>query len=396
MLVLLLAWLAAPTFQRWADATISVPLDRVRVATVIRGDLVRDVSVQGRVVAAISPTLYSTASGTITLNADAGERVIEGQVLAIVDSPELANQLQQAESSLEQRQVELERQRIESRQLALEKRKAADLAKVALVAADREKRRADQAHELGVISVIDFEKAQDELQNAQVAHRHAVADADLFDERLTFELRASELELKRQDLRVQNMQRQVDDLAIKSPVSGIVGDLLVDQKAAVSINTPIMAVVDLSRFEIDAQIPESYADDLAVGMQVEILLGGGKFSGVLVAVSPEIVNNQVNGRIRFSGNAPTNLRQNQRLTTRILLAEHSNVLLVQRGQFLDTGAGRVAYVVNEDGLAERRSIEVGARSLGAVQIIAGLDQGDTIVISNLDPFRSADTVLLTD
>jgi HlyD family secretion protein len=394
--VALLAWLAAPTFQRWADATISVPLARVRVATVIRGDLVRDVSVQGRVVAAVSPTLYSTASGTITLNADAGERVIEGQVLAIVDSPELANQLQQAESSLEQRQVELERQRIESRQQALEKRKAADLANVALVAADREKRRADQAYELGVISVIDFEKAQDDLQNAQVAHRHAVADADLFDERLAFELRASELELKRQDLLVQNMQRRVDDLAIRSPVSGIVGDLLVDQKAAVSNDTPIMAVVDLSRFEIDAQIPESYADDLAVGMQVEILLGGGKYSGVLVAVSPEIVNNQVNGRIRFSGNAPTNLRQNQRLTTRILLAEHSNVLLVQRGQFLDTGAGRVAYVVNEEGLAERRAIEVGARSLGAVQIVAGLDQGDTIVISNLEPFRSADTVLLTD
>ena len=351
---------------------------------------------QGRVVAAVSPTLYSTAPGTITLNTNAGERVIAGQVLAIVHSPELTNLLQQAESALEQRQVELERQRIEARQLALEKRKAADLANVALVAADREKRRADEAYELGVISIIDYEKAQDDLQNAQVSHRHAVADADLFDERLAFELRASELELKRQDLLVQNMQRQVDDLAIKSPVSGIVGDLLVDQKAAVSTETPVMAVVDLSRFEIDVQIPESYADDLAVGMQAEILIGGGRFSGELVAVSPEIVNNQVKGRIRFSGSAPTNLRQNQRLTTRILLAEYNDVLLVQRGQFLDTGAGRVAYVLNESGLAERRSIEVGARSLGAVQIVAGLDPGDTIVISNLDPFRSADAVLLTD
>jgi HlyD family secretion protein len=396
VLVLLLAWLVAPAFQRWASATISFPLDRVRVATVIRGDLVRDVSVQGKVVAAVSPTLYSTAPGTITLNANAGERVIAGQVLAIVHSPELTNQLQQAESSLEQRQVELERQRIESRQLALEKRKAADLANVALVAADREKRRADQAYELGVISVIDFEKAQDDLQNAQVAHRHAVADAGLFDERLAFELRASELELNRQGLLVQNMQRKVDDLAIKSPVSGIVGDLLVDQKSAVSADTPVLAVVDLSRFEIDVQIPESYADDLAVGMQAEILIGAGRYSGELVAVSPEIVKNLVKGRVRFTGNAPTNLRQNQRLTTRILLAEYTDVLLVQRGQFLDTGAGRVAYVLNGDGLAKRRSIEVGARSLGSVEIVAGLDPGDTIVISNLDPFRSADTVLLTD
>ena len=396
MVVLLLAWLAAPIFQRWANATISVPFERVRVATVTRGDLIRDVSVQGRVVAAISPTLYSTAPGTITLNADAGERVVEGQVLAIVDSPDLTNQLEQAESSFEQRQVELDRQRIESRQFALEKRKSADLAEVALVAAVREKRRADQAYELGVISVIDYEKAQDDLKNAQVSHEHAVADANLFDERLAFELRASELELRRQGLLVKNLQRQVDNLAIRSPVNGIVGDLLVDQKSAVSRDTPVMAVVDLSRFEIDAQVPESYADDLAVGMQVEILIGGNKFAGELVAVSPEIVNNQVNSRIRFSGSAPTNLRQNQRLTTRILLAEYANVLLVQRGQFLDSGAGRIAYVLNNDGLAHRRAIEVGARSLGAVQIVAGLNHGDTIVISNLDPFRSADTVLLTD
>ncbi len=361
-----------------------------------RGDLVRDVSVQGRVVAAVSPTLYSTAPGTITLNVDAGERVIEGQVVAVVDSPDLASLLEQAESSLEQRQVELERQRIEARQLALEKRKSADLAEVSLTAADREKRRADQAYDLGVISVIDYEKAQDDLQNAKVAHGHAIADADLFDERLAFEIRASELELNRQVLMVRNLQRRVDDLAIKSPVSGVVGDLLVDQKMAVGVDTPIMAVVDLTRFEIDAQIPESYADDLDVGMQAEIMIGGDKYSGELVAVSPEILNNQVNGRIRFSGTGPTNLRQNQRLTTRILLAEYQDVLIVQRGQFLDSGGGRITYVLNSEGLAERRAIEVGARSLGAVEIVAGLSQGDTIVISNLDPFRSADTVLLTE
>lgn len=356
----------------------------------------RDVSVQGRVVAAVSPTLYATAPGTITLHVDAGERVIEGQVVAVVESRDLASQLEQAESTREQRQVELDRQRIESRQLALEKRMSADLAAVSLTAADREKRRADQAYELDVISVIDYEKAQDDLQNATVAHGHAVADADLFDERLAFEIRASELELNRQVLLVRNLQRQVDDLAIKSPVNGIVGDLLVDQKMAVGIDTPVMAVVDLTRFEIDAQVPESYADDLDVGMQVEILIGADKYFGQLVAVSPEIVNNQVNARIRFHESGPTNLRQNQRLTTRILLAEYHDVLIVQRGQFLDSGAGRVTYVLNSEGLAERRAIEVGARSLGAVEIVAGLSQGDTIVISNLDPFRSAETVLLTE
>ncbi|MDH3909105.1 MAG: efflux transporter periplasmic adaptor subunit, partial [Gammaproteobacteria bacterium] len=159
---------------------------------------------------------------------------------------------------------------------------------------------------------------------------------------------------------------------------------------------PVMAVVDLSRFEIDAQVPESYADDLVAGMQAEILVAGRAFPARLVAVSPEIVGNQVASRIRFDGEMPANLRQNQRLTTRILLAEHPDVVLVQRGQFLDSGAGRIAYVVSEDRIAERRRIQTGARSLGAVEVISGLEPGDTIVISNLDPFRGADTVLLTN
>ena len=94
---------AAPWAERWANATMSVPYDRIRTATVTRGDLVRDVSVQGRVVAAVSPTLYATDSGTITLHVDAGEQVIAGQVLATVESPDLTSALQQAESALEKR-----------------------------------------------------------------------------------------------------------------------------------------------------------------------------------------------------------------------------------------------------------------------------------------------------
>lgn len=394
--VLFLFVFSAPAVKRWAGATVTVPLDRLRIASVSRGDLVRDVSVQGRVVAAVSPTLYASAAGSITLQVEAGSAVDRDQILAVVDSPELDNQLKQAESSLQQRKLELERQRIESRQQALEKRKAADLSDVALTAAKREKRRADQANDVSVISVIDYEKAVDDLQNAELAHVHATADADLFDERLQFELKASELELQRQELLVADLRRQFTDLSIKSPVNGIVGDLLVAQKAAVSRDTPVMAVVDLSNFEIDALVPESYADDLGIGMSAEIIVGGDRFAGTLVAVSPEIVNSQVGSRIRFTDRMPSNIRQNQRLTTRILIEERPNVLMLQRGQFLETGGGRVAYVLDDDGFAVRKNIEIGARSLSSVEVRNGLEEGDSVVISSIEQFRGADTVLVTD
>jgi len=394
--LLVIAWILIPLVNRWASATITVPLERLRIATVTRGDLVRDVSVQGRVIAAVSPTLYAPAAGSITLQVEAGASVGAGQVLAVIDSPELTSQFKQAQAAQQQQAMELERQRIESRQLALDKRKAADLAEVALVAAKREKRRADQANAVSVISVIDFEKAQDDLRNADLVYEHALADANLFDERLAFELRVSELKLEGQKLLVDDLQRQVDALAIKSPVSGIVGDLLVSQKAAVSRDMPVMSVVDLSRFEIVAQVPESYADDLGIGMAAEIIVGNERFLGQLVAVSPEIVNSQVGSRIRFGERTPKNIRQNQRLTTRILIEERPDVLMLQRGQFLESGGGRIAYVLNGEGLAIRKSITIGARSLSAIEIAAGLAEGDRVIISSVDRFRGADSVLIID
>jgi HlyD family secretion protein len=131
-------------------------------------------------------------------------------------------------------------------------------------------------------------------------------------------------------------------------------------------------------------------------MSAEVLVGNKKYIASLVSVSPEIIQNQVTTRIRFQDQMPPGLRQNQRLTTRILMEEKNDVLTLQRGQFLDSGGSRVAYVLDEDDIAHRRSIEIGARSLAAVEILHGLSEGEVVVISSIDPFRSADAVLVTD
>ena len=394
--LIIVVWLVAPSLQRWAGSSMSVPRDRLRLAEVVRADLVRDVSIQGRVVAAVSPSLFAPADGTITLLVEAGAAVSEGQSLAVLDSPELQNQFQQEQATLDTLSVELERQRIETKQKALDNQKNIDLTRVTLVAAERERRRAESGHKIEAISEIDYEKTEDDLDTARLAHKHAVEDASLDQERLAFELRTSELKIERQSFLVQDLLRQVDELDMRSPVNGIVGNLMVDQKAAVSRNQVVMAVVDLSAFEIEAQVPESYADDLGLGMSAEVRLGNQKYPASLVSVSPEIIQNQVTTRIRFVGPMPPGLRQNQRLSTRILMEEKKNVLTLQRGQFLDSGGSRIAYVLDDDNVARRRSIEIGARSLAAVEIVKGLNEGEIVVISSIDQFRSADSVLVTN
>lgn len=385
--------LAAPAFSRWTSAQHSVAFDRIRLATVTQGDFVRDVSVQGKIVAAVSPTLYASAAGTISFYVQAGQDVTEGQLLAEIDSPELNNQLEQEQATLQSMSIDIDRQGIQAKKQALENQKVVDLAEVTLNAAEREMRRAEAAYQRNAISAIDYEKAQDDLQNAKLAHQHAVQDAKLNKESLDFELKTKRLQIQRQQLLVDELLRQVDRLKLLSPVKGIVGQLVVEEKTAIAKNQPVISVVDLTQFEVEVAVPESYADDLGLGMQAEIRTGNDLHLATLVSISPEIQNNQVLGRVRFDAAPPEGLRQNQRLTTRILLERKENVLMVKRGQFLDSGAGRVAYKVNGD-VAQKVAIKTGARSLSQVEILQGLEPDEQIIISSTESFQGADSVLI--
>jgi HlyD family secretion protein len=391
-----LAVLAALALATWLSAEASVSADRIRTAVVTRGDLLRDLNVQGRVVAAVSPTLYSPATGTVTLEVQPGDPVSVGQALAAVDSPGVRAEFLQEQATLDRLRAELEREKIEARKAQVRSRQTIDLAQVELTAAEREMRRAENSISNNAISEVDFERARDELSRARVKHNHAVQDAQLENESLEFETTTRELAVDRQQLVVQELQRRVDELAVRSPVTGVVGNVEVAQKAVVSENAPLITVVDLSAFEVEVRIPEAYADDLGLGLTGEVQYGMDSFPGELVSLSPEVVDNEVVGRIRFADAAPPGMRQNQRVTVRLLMDEVRNVLKLQRGSFADSKGGRVAFVLNDDGIAQRRDIRLGARSVGEVEVLSGLVEGERVIISSITEFEDYESIQIVN
>ncbi|MBN8481251.1 MAG: efflux RND transporter periplasmic adaptor subunit [Xanthomonadales bacterium] len=374
-----------------ADSTAST--SRLRIAEVRRGTLTRDVSVQGRVVAAVSPTLYAASAGTVALAVQAGDKVKKGDVLAEIASPELSNKLQQEQATRASLEIDVQRASLDHRKQQLAAKKLLDQAMIDRQTAQREVERTEKAFKAGAMSEIELLRTKDALAKADIDVANAEADMKLDIEALAFELKSKRLALDRQRLLATDLERQVDELKLRSPVDGQVGQLIAQQRAAVALNAPILTVVDLTALEIEVQVPEVFAHDLAIGMPAEIQDSSGKYAGEISAVSPEVIDGQVTGRIRFGDNKPAGLRQNQRLTTRILMDEHPDTLIVERGPFVDAGGGRVAYLVRGD-VAERTAIEVGATSLNAVEILSGVKEGDRIVISGTDQFNGAQRVAL--
>lgn len=379
----------------FSNSSKSINSARIKIAAVARGNLVRDVAVNGRMVAAISPTLYSTAPSTVTLKVKAGDMVKKGDIVAELESPDLTNLLKREQANYDQLEAEVSRQRILARKQKLIAQRDADQAEIERITAARTFERFEQAGPSGVISKIDYAKAQDALKTAEIRAKHAAAATQLEGEDVDLNLKTKVAQLEQQRLVRDDAKRKVDELKLKAPVDGMVGTLSVANRSVVAANTALMTLVDLSQLEVELEVPESFAADLGIGMTAEISINGVVTKGKLSAISPEVVKNQVLARVRFDGSQPAGLRQSQRVSARLLIEERPNVLMVARGPFVESEGGRFVYVV-ENNIAVRRPYKLGATSISAVEIIEGLKEGDKIVVAGTDQFENAEKISLNN
>jgi HlyD family secretion protein len=379
----LLLWLA----HGWLSSSQVVSAQRLQLATVVRGHFARDVAAQGTVIAAVNPTLFAVASGTVSYVVRAGDSVSRGQVLATLDSPELANEHARERATLDSLNAALAREEIEIRKQLLTSQQHADLAQVSIQAAERENKRAQWAWDQHVISERDYQRSIDEVSTAKLNFEQARAAALLEHDSVALELRTRRLERDRQALVVAGLKRRIDELTVRSPVTGMVADLAQVNRAKVAESAPLLTVLDLTAFEVEFHVAETYAGEIKPGMPAQLTVGGHMEAGTVTAISPEVRNSEVTGRVRFSGAQPPGLRQNERAAVRIVLDERDAVMKFERGPLIDE-ATRSLYVAR-NGRAVRIPVVLGAASITEIEAIRGLAPGERVIISDMRDFNEA-------
>ena len=394
LVLILLIWLV-PGAVRLFSAGASVSASRLQIATVERGPFVRDIAADGRVVAAVSPTLYARAAGAVVLKVHAGDKVAKGQVLAVIASPELTNKLAQEQNNEDGMQVAWQQAKIDANQQRSKLQEAFENAQIDEKSAARDLQRYQEAYKKGAVSQLDVDRHEDALEKAKILLGHAKSNLGMDDSSLALEIQAKKLAYERQKLLVADLQRQVEELNVRSPVNGQVGQLFIAQTATVPKDAKLLTVVDLTALEVQVNVPESFARDLAPGMPAAISGNGSDWKGAVSAISPEVVNGEVVARVRFEGKKPSDLRQNQRLSVRIILDKRENALTVARGSFVDESGGRYAYVVR-DGIAYKTPVTLGPSSIDKVEILQGLKAGDKVVISGTSNFNGAAKVAISN
>ena len=393
MLALALAAGILFQFNNSTNAGASYSRSRVTIATAEIGDLTRDVSAEGKVIAASAPTLYAGSGGTITFNVQPGNPVKVGQILASIASPELLANLAQARSAADADKSAWLLAEADTRQAYASAEAAVQMAELELAAANNELSRQTRAFEVGATAGLTVEQARDALARAKIAHEQAKKASTLKNDATRFELAVRRHAYERAVLQVADLQRQQEELSIRSPVDGQVGQIFVSDRSTVAKDAKLLAVVDLSKLEVQVQVAESQARELTAGMAGEISGSGGQWRGRVSSVSPEVVNGEVSARLSFDEMPPQALRQNQRLSVRVLLDKRSEVLRVARGSFVEENGGRWAYVVSGE-MAVRRPIRLGVLGISQVEILDGIKTGEEMIISGSEIFKNAERVQL--
>ncbi|MEY4590421.1 MAG: hypothetical protein RL497_2497 [Pseudomonadota bacterium] len=392
--VSLLAWLS----QDWISqlkAQRSLPREHLRFAEVIRGDLRREFAIEGSLVVANSPTLYSSAEGIVTYHVKAGDPIKQGDLLLTIESPSLNSEFTQANAQLEQLKAQLTQIELTLQYNAVMDRQAQEKSQLELRASLRNFARFQQGFAEHFVSRLEYEKAEEALQLSQMSAAQLPSMQQINRDITQNQRKGLQQQVHSQEAVVKEFSRRMQALRMVSPVNGQVSSLILKQQAAVSALGALITVVDLSRFEVEADVAEHYARDIRPSMPVTLILDRQPHQGTIVAIAPEVSGGQINVRLGFSGMQPENLRQNQRVSAQILLEQKSQVLIIPAGLYLDADQGKSLFIVNGQ-MAQRTPVRIGARGISQVEVQHGLNEGDAIIISDTSALRDVDRLFINN
>ncbi|MBL1377521.1 efflux RND transporter periplasmic adaptor subunit [Zobellella iuensis] len=196
------------------------------------------------------------------------------------------------------------------------------------------------------------------------------------------ELEGQQAAVAMAEAKLQAARVQADYLSLRAPFAGVIGLSDVASGMLLAANTPVAELLDLSTLKLDLAVPERYFRQLKVGEQLSATTdayGAQVFIGELAVIAPSVNPDTLNAgaRLLFDNSAGLLVPG---MLVRVRLPLNSSVQAVIPAQsLLYAGNQRYVFVVDEEGKASRRSVEIGRNMGDSVTITQGLAPGEQVI-----------------
>lgn len=381
---------AAPTVERgtvWTDS-------------VRRGSMLRQVRGIGSLVPSQESVLQipaQTEATVVRIRMLPGSQVKPETVLMDMTNPQVEQSAVDAQLQYKAAEAEYQSQRMKLESDLMNQKAGAATVKADYSQAQLQSQTDKSLYDLGVISGLAYKNSKGKADELTIRNQ-------LEDERLTSTQKAIDAQLAEQQAKVDQMRvlaelkkKELDALHVRAGIEGVLVELPLHVGEHVSPGTMLAKVVQPNHLMAELKVAETQARDVQIGEPASVDTHNGLITGTVMRVDPAVQNGTVTVDVKLTGELPKGARPDLSVDGTIDLERLDNVLYVGRPAFGQENSTISLFKLEPDGRdAVRVPVKVGRASVNSIQVIDGLHEGDTVVLSDMSRWDNTDRIRLQE
>jgi HlyD family secretion protein len=396
--VVLVVGAAAFFVTRLKPAAPEVERATVWTDTVKRGPLLRQVRGPGTLVPRedkIRLIPAETEATVVRIRVLPGAKVQPDTVLMDLVDPTLQQELLDAQLQLKGAEADYINTRAKVESDLMDQKAAGATVNADYSQAQLQAKTDKSLYDLGVISGLTYSASKGKADEL-------VTRNNLEKQRLTLNEKAIETQLSVQQTKVDQAkallglkQKQLDALSVRAGISGVLVELDHQVGEHVTAGTTLAKVVQPDQLKASLKIAETQARDIQIGQPAEIDTHNGVIDGTVMRIDPAVLNGTVTVDVQLAGALPQGARPDLSVDGTIDLQRMKDVLYVGRPAFGNENSTISLFKLSADGkTAVRVPVKVGRASVNNIQVIEGLQAGDTVILSDMSRWDNTDRIRL--
>jgi HlyD family secretion protein len=378
------------------------PVDRATIwtDTVKRGPMLRQVRGPGTLVPreeSIQLIPAQTDATVVKIRVLPGTKVTPDTILLDLADPLLQQKLLDAQLALKGAQADYKNMQATLESTLMDK-KAASAAVNSDYTQDQLQAQTDkQLFELGVISGLTYNASKNKADQLTTQHQISQEQIDVNTKAIKIQLASSQTKVDQAQALLSLYEKQEQALQVKAGIAGVLVALPIPLQVGqhVAVGTSVAEVIQTDKLKASLKIAETQARDIQIGQPAEIDTHNGIIPGKVSRIDPGVLNGTVTVDVELEGPLPQGARPDLSVDGVIDLDRIPDTLQVGRPAFGNENSTISLFKLSPDGkTAVRVQVKVGVAAVNVIQILSGLQAGDTVILSDMSREDNTDKIRL--
>lgn len=388
-------WLTTALLRDTGGTKLNVASERLLLDTVRRGEFQEFIPVTGLALPIRNVVLAANEGGKVEERfVEDGAMVTAGQPILRLSNTDLQLNYLNQEGSIVNQINQIQNMSLLRDQQSLSLRETLLDIEYRIGLTGQRLQRNKTLQQGGAVSKVEVDEMQEDYNN--LLRRKSLLLKTIQKDSLSALIQERQMEnsldLMRRNLDI--AKQSLENLVVKAPIEGQLSGLNTELGESISRGVQIAQIDDLSNFKIRVRIDEFYISRVFPDQVGTFTFAGKQYTLKIKKIYPQVVGGNFEADMQFVGEFPAAIKRGQTLSVKLELSAEEQATLLARGGFYQKTAGRWVYVLNKEGNAVKKSVQLGRQNPNFYEVLSGLEPGDVVITSGYDAFGDKDVLLL--